>query len=100
MILASEFQPVSPAPLTASRSVDFTREERQVKSGQHDNINLGARTGLTITVRGDRGASTRGGGRSEPISVVESDNVDVSRLGNFAPDVEATMKQAMEDPNR
>merc|ERR1711881_15641 len=34
------------------------------------------------------------------MGVVESDNIDVSRLGNFAPDVEATMKQAMEDPNR
>jgi len=99
-----EFQPVSPAPLTSSRSVDFGREERQVKSGQHDNINLGARTGLTITVRGDRGergvTNRGGGGRSEPISVLDSESVDVSRLGTFTPDVEATMKQAIEDPNR
>jgi hypothetical protein len=98
---ASEFQPVSPAPLTSSRSVDFGRDDRQVRSGQHDNINLGARTGLTITVRGDRGgAASRGGGRSESFSVSESDSIDVSRLGTFTPDVEATMKQAMEDPNR
>lgn len=98
---ASEFQPVSPAPLTSSRSVDFGRDDRQVRSGQHDNINLGARTGLTITVRGDRGgAAGRGGGRSESFSVADSDSIDVSRLGTFTPDVEATMKQAMEDPNR
>jgi len=97
---ATEFQPVSPAPLTSSRSVDFGRDERQVKSGQHDNINLGARTGLTITVRGDRGASSRNVGRSESFSLADSDTVDVARLGTFPPDVEATMKQAMEDPNR
>jgi len=97
---ASEFQPVSPAPLTSSRSVDFAREDRQVKTGQHDNINLGARTGLTITVRGDRGPNNRSAGRPESIAAVDNDNIDVSRLGNFAPDVEATMKQAMEDPNR
>ena len=100
-ILASEFQPVSPAPLTSSRSVDFGREDRRVRTGQHDNINLGARTGLTITVRGDRGASATGGGsRSESFSLLDGDSIDVSRLGTFSPDVEATIKQAIEDPNR
>jgi len=94
-----EFQPVSPAPLTSSRSVDFGREDRRVRTGQHDNINLGARAGLTITVRGDRGAAARGGGRSESFSVVD-ESVDVSRLGTFTPEVEATIKQAIEDPNR
>eukprot|EP00092_Neocalanus_flemingeri_P024241 GFUD01026290.1.p1 GENE.GFUD01026290.1~~GFUD01026290.1.p1 ORF type:complete len:291 (+),score=89.38 GFUD01026290.1:121-993(+) len=97
---ATEFQPVSPAPLTSSRSVDFGREEHKVRSVQHDNINMGARTGLTITVRGDRGASARGGGRSESFSVVDGDSLDVSRLGTFTPEVEATIKQAIEDPNR
>lgn len=96
---ATEFQPVSPAPLTSSRSVDFGREDRRVRTGQHDNINLGARAGLTITVRGDRGAAARGGGRSESFSVVD-ESVDVSRLGTFTPEVEATIKQAIEDPNR
>merc|ERR1712106_685975 len=52
-------------------------------------------------MRGERGVTNRGGGgRSEPISVLDSESVDVSRLGTFTPDVEATMKQAIEDPNR
>lgn len=92
---AEEFQPISPAPLTTSRSVDFGQEVRTV---QHDNINLGARTGLTITLRGDRGETARGT-RTDPLSVVEGD-IEVSRLGTFNPEVEATIKQAMEDPNR
>jgi len=97
---ASEFQPVSPAPLTSSRSVDFGREERSVRTGQHDNINLGARTGLTNTVRGDKGASATGRGKPESFSVPDGDSIDVSRLGTFSPEVEATIKQAIEDPNR
>ena len=99
-ISATEFQPVSPAPLTSSRSVDFGREERSVRTGQHDNINLGARTGLTNTVRGDKGTSAAGRGKPESFSVPDGDSIDVSRLGTFSPEVEATIKQAIEDPNR
>jgi len=54
--------------------------------------------GLTITLRGDRGETGRGA-RTDPLSVVEGD-IEVSRLGTFNPEVEATIKQAMEDPNR
>ena len=71
-----------------------------MRTGQHDNINLGARTGLTNTVRGDKGASATGRGKPEPFSVPDGDSIDVSCLGTFSPEVEATIKQAIEDPNR
>ena len=89
---------MSPAPLTSSRSVDFG-EERHVRSGggggQHDNINLGARTGLTITVRGSRMLSDSFSSLND-----NSEHLDLARLGSFSQDIEATMKQAMDDPNR
>jgi len=89
--------------------------ERALYSGQdkmgyslQDNIHLRDRSGLTITVR-DKHASPRvvqekmGLRKSRSLaadmSYVPSQG-DFSGLGSFSPEIEVTMKKALEDPNR
>jgi len=98
---AQEFAPLAPAPLTSSRSMDWghhSMEERLADFGQHDNIYLGSTRHMT-THRGSLASPALRKSHSMA-TTTEITRVDVSGLGSFPSDVEATIRKAMEDPNR
>jgi len=75
-IEAQEFKPLAPAPLTSSRSVDFT----------------GDRAGVTVTLRHSDNRSGPGNGNIE---------LDMGKLmGIFGKEMEEVIRQILEDPNR
>lgn len=93
---AQEFAPLSPAPLTSSRSMDWGAppHDRMDDFGQHDNIYLGSNRQAGLP----RSHSLK---KSHSLATTtEISNMDMSGLGAFPPDVEATIRKAMEDPNR
>jgi len=88
---AQEFKPLSPAPLTSSRSVDLSSMGQDLaRSGGHDL----ARSGLTITVRPDPRSGTSGR------RVDSSTELDVAKLAVFGVEMEEVIQQTLEDPNR
>lgn len=99
---AQEFAPLAPAPITASRSMDWghhSMEERLSNFGQHDNIYLGNSRSSVPTPRPLANPQVLRKSHSMA-TTTEITRVDVSGLGSFPPDVEANMRKAMEDPNR
>jgi len=96
---AQEFKPLSPAPLTSSRSVDLSSMGQDLaRSGGHDLARSGghdlARSGLTITVRPDPRSGTSGR------RVDSSTELDVAKLAVFGVEMEEVIQQTLEDPNR
>jgi len=96
---APPFASVPPPSLTNSRSVDLTNH-------QNDNIQMGDRTGLTITLRGNQKGQPRTPlmRRSNTVAITgvnqQEFQVDISGLGRFSPEIEATINKALDDPNR
>merc|ERR1712037_395554 len=105
---AQEFSPLSPAPLTSSRSMDWGPGFED----QHDNITISRQRPSSLKKSSSLVSSTisphsyLGGPSSGPnhnphlATATEITRLDVSGLGTFPPDVEATVRKAMEDPNR
>merc|ERR1712037_208892 len=105
---AQEFSPLSPAPLTSSRSMDWGPGFED----QHDNITISRQrpsslkksaslVPSTISPHSYLGGSSSGSNHNPHLATAtEITRLDVSGLGTFPPDVEATVRKAMEDPNR
>ena len=84
---AQEFKPLSPAPLTSSRSVDLSSMGQDLaRSGGQDL----ARSGLTITVRPDPRSGTSGR------RVDSSTELDVAKLAVFGVEMEEVIQQTLE----
>ena len=84
---AQEFKPLSPAPLTSSRSVDLSSVGQDLaRSGGHDLT----RSGLTITVRPDPRSGTSGR------RVDSSTELDVAKLAVFGVEMEEVIQQTLE----
>jgi len=98
---AQEFAPLSPAPLTQSRSMDWghhSMEERLGEFCQHDNIYLGSRPSMSTPRSSLTTPSLK---KSHSMATTtEITRLDLSGLGPFTPELEATIRKAMEDPNR
>jgi len=93
---AQEFAPLSPAPLTSSRSMDWgTGPEERV---QHDNIQLSSHRPPPLRTNSLRKSHSLAS--SSLATATEISRVDVSGLGTFPAEVEATIRRALEDPNR
>merc|ERR1712037_320746 len=101
---AQEFSPLSPAPLTSSRSMDWGPGFED----QHDNISISRQrpsslkksTSLVSTTSPQSYLGSGTNHNPHLATATEITRLDVSGLGTFPPDVEATVKKAMEDPNR
>ena len=76
---AQEFKPLSPAPLTSSRSVDLSSMGQDL-----------ARSGLTVTVRPDPRSGTSGR------RVDSSTELDVAKLAVFGVEMEEVIQQTLE----
>lgn len=96
---APSFAPVTLPSLTNSRSVDLTNL-------QNDNIQMGDRAGLTITFKANQKGQSRTPvmRRSNTVAITginqHGSQVDISGLGRFSPEVEATINKSLDDPNR
>merc|ERR1712110_1390100 len=101
---AQEFSPLSPAPLTSSRSMDWGPGFED----QHDNISISRQrpsslkksTSLVSTTSPQSYLGSGTNHNPHLATATEITRLDVSGLGTFPPDVEATVRKAMEDPNR
>jgi len=104
---AQEFSPLSPAPLTSSRSMDWGPGFED----QHDNITISRQRPSSLKKSSSLVSSSSphtsylgsgSGTNHNPhlATATEITRLDVSGLGTFPPDVEATVRKAMEDPNR
>merc|ERR1711971_362160 len=104
---AQEFSPLSPAPLTSSRSMDWGPGFED----QHDNITISRQRPSSLKKSTSLVSSSTSpmhntylasGNNHNPhlATATEITRLDVSGLGTFPPDVEATVRKAMEDPNR
>merc|ERR1711934_770569 len=101
---AQEFSPLSPAPLTSSRSMDWGPGFED----QHDNISISRQrpsslkksTSLVSTTSPQSYLGSGTNHNPHLATATEITRLDVSGLGTFPPDVEATVKKAMEAPNR
>jgi len=104
---AQEFSPLSPAPLTSSRSVDWGYPEPRPlhpttsnpMDEQNDNIYLASRRPTHRGLQKSASLATASP-TSHLATATEVTRLDVTGLGTFPPEVEATMRRAMEDPNR
>merc|ERR1711971_209636 len=104
---AQEFSPLSPAPLTSSRSMDWGPGFED----QHDNITISRQRPSSLKKSTSLVSSSTSpmhntylasGNNHNPhlATATEITRLDVSGLGTFPPDVEATVRKAIEDPNR
>jgi len=99
---AQEFSPLSPAPLTSSRSMDWGPGFEE----QHDNITISRQRPSSLKKSASLATTTSPhsflGSNQNPhlATATEITRLDVSGLGAFPPDVDATVRKAMEDPNR